>query len=168
MDDELIVAGYDGSPGARAAVVHALQDAARRVGRVRVVWAFRRPDYWTELYGLVLQVELPDVAYRLESRAHACVEEIVAADPRLAGVPVEVRAVCGPPGKVLVSEAESAAGLVLGHRGLSGVAGAVVGSVGLHCVLHAACPVTVVRGAPQPSPVGETASGPAVPASTTP
>jgi nucleotide-binding universal stress UspA family protein len=41
--------------------------------------------------------------------------------------------------------------LVLGHRGRGPVASAVLGSVGLHCILHATCPVTIVR----PSEVGD-------------
>ncbi len=150
MDDGVIVAGYDGSPGAHAAVVHALEDAARRGAGVRVVSAYRRPDYWVEVIGLALQVELPGIAYRLESRAHACVREVVAADPRLTGVPVEVRTVCAPPGRALVDASRSAGGLVVGHRGIGGVA-ALMESVALQCVLHATCPVTVVHAAPRPS-----------------
>lgn len=149
MDDVVIVAGYDGSPGGRAALVYALEDAARRGGRVRVVWAFPRPEYWAEAYGLSMQVELPDLVTRLEARAREAVDEIVEQDPRLADVPVEVRAVCGGPGRVLVDAATEATELVVGHRGLGGVASALVGSVGLHCVLHAACPVTVTRPVPQ-------------------
>jgi nucleotide-binding universal stress UspA family protein len=41
--------------------------------------------------------------------------------------------------------------LVLGHRGRGGFASAVLGSVGLHCVLHALCPVTIVRPEREPA-----------------
>lgn len=44
--------------------------------------------------------------------------------------------------------------LVLGHRGRGAVRSALLGSVGLHCVLHAPCPVTVVRSAAAREPVG--------------
>jgi nucleotide-binding universal stress UspA family protein len=44
---------------------------------------------------------------------------------------------------VLVEASEGADLLVLGDRGRS----ALLGSVGLHCVLHATCPVTIVRPA---------------------
>lgn len=151
MKDELIVAGYDGSPDARVAVVYAMEDAARRGGRVLVVRAFPRPEYWAEAYGLSVQVELPDITARLEARARDAVGEIVAENPGLAGVPVEVRAVCGGPARALVEASTDADGLVVGHRGLGGVTSALMGSVGLHCVLHAACPVTVTRPVPRPA-----------------
>jgi nucleotide-binding universal stress UspA family protein len=52
---------------------------------------------------------------------------------------------------VLVDQSRDADMLVVGHRGRGGLRSAVLGSVGLQCVLHAAVPVTVVR------PVQETA-----------
>ena len=34
--------------------------------------------------------------------------------------------------------------LIVGHRGRGSVRSVLLGSVGLHCVLHAECPVTIV------------------------
>jgi nucleotide-binding universal stress UspA family protein len=64
---------------------------------------------------------------------------------------VQLRVVSGNPGAVLVDEAADADLLVVGHRGRGGIASACLGSVGLHCVLHATCPVVVVRNAPVPA-----------------
>jgi len=52
---------------------------------------------------------------------------------------------------VLIEQSQGAELLVVGHRGLGGFRSAVLGSVGLHCVLHAACPVTVVRPQQEPA-----------------
>jgi nucleotide-binding universal stress UspA family protein len=50
----------------------------------------------------------------------------------------------GVPAAVLLEAAQDADHVVLGHRGRGWIASAVLGSVGLQCVLHATCPVTVV------------------------
>jgi nucleotide-binding universal stress UspA family protein len=68
-----------------------------------------------------------------------------------ARVDVRVRAVPGPPAAMLIEQSRGADLLVVGHRGRGGFASATLGSVSLQCVLHAACPVTVVRPSPQPA-----------------
>ena len=52
-------------------------------------------------------------------------------------MPTEVVAVPGPAAKALIEQAAGAEVLVVGHRGRGGFTSAVLGSVGLHCVLHA-------------------------------
>ena len=71
-------------------------------------------------------------------------------------MPVTVQAETGTPGHVLVDAAEGADVLVLGHRGRGAVRSALLGSVGLHCILHAACPVTIVRPTKIAEPVPAT------------
>jgi nucleotide-binding universal stress UspA family protein len=73
------------------------------------------------------------------------VEVIAEVGSAAEAVPVEVRAVPGNPAEVLLDQAAVADLLVVGHRGLGGVASACLGSVGLQCVLHAICPLTIVR-----------------------
>ncbi|MFD5565041.1 universal stress protein [Kitasatospora griseola] len=52
----------------------------------------------------------------------------------------------GPPAWVLLSAARERAGLLaVGHRGLGGFEGALLGSVGQYCVQHSPYPVVVVR-----------------------
>jgi hypothetical protein len=58
---------------------------------------------------------------------------------------VELHELEGHPAPVLIDQAKGADLLVVGHRGRGGFASALLGSVGLHCVLHGECPVTVVR-----------------------
>jgi nucleotide-binding universal stress UspA family protein len=82
----------------------------------------------------------------------------VTADPAaltpLETTPLETRVVQGNPAQVLVEEAVDADLLVVGHRGLGALASALIGSVGLHCVLHATCPVIVVRPVAEPVSAG--------------
>ncbi|WP_205326129.1 universal stress protein [Glycomyces sp. YM15] len=50
----------------------------------------------------------------------------------------------GHPATVLIERGEDADLLVLGNRGHGGFRGALLGSVGYHCIQHASCPVVVV------------------------
>ena len=79
--------------------------------------------------------------------ARETLDEVVNAHPELAAAEFNVEAIAGPPGPVLVEASEGADLLVLGHRDRGALSSALLGSVGLHCVLHATCPVTVVRPA---------------------
>ncbi|HEX6932201.1 MAG TPA: universal stress protein [Streptosporangiaceae bacterium] len=53
----------------------------------------------------------------------------------------------GSAGEVLLSAAQNADLLVVGHSGHGGFASALMGSVSIRCLHHASCPVVVVRGA---------------------
>jgi nucleotide-binding universal stress UspA family protein len=75
-------------------------------------------------------------------------------------VPVDVRVVPGSAGQVLLDQAADADLLVVWHRGRGGIASACLGSVGLQCVLHAACPVVVVRCAQASAARAEVAAVP--------
>jgi nucleotide-binding universal stress UspA family protein len=62
-----------------------------------------------------------------------------------AGRSVRLVAEGGVPGEVLVRSASGARLLVVGSLTSSRLQGMVLGSVALHCVVHAPCPVMVVR-----------------------
>jgi nucleotide-binding universal stress UspA family protein len=140
-----VVVGVDGSPSSSAAVEYALRDAARRSARLRVVAAAQLPEYWAVAYGLAAMPPPEDVVADYQRSAQQVVDDVVAASPQFAGVPVEVEARAGMPGRILVEAADGAEVLVLGHRGRGALSSAMLGSVGLYCVLHATCPVTIVR-----------------------
>ncbi|ULR55473.1 universal stress protein [Streptomyces deccanensis] len=61
------------------------------------------------------------------------------------GLEVVTEHVAGRPSEVLVDQARNAELLVLGSRGLSGIGGFMVGSVGLAVVAHAERPTVLVR-----------------------
>jgi nucleotide-binding universal stress UspA family protein len=52
----------------------------------------------------------------------------------------------GHPSQVLVEKSKTADLLVVGNRGHGAFTGMLVGSVSIHCVTNAVCPVVVVRG----------------------
>jgi nucleotide-binding universal stress UspA family protein len=152
-----VVVDVDGSPSARAALVMALTEAAGRGAVLDVVSAFPVNLVWTG--GVPLEV--PDVeAVRgdTERRAREIVEDVLrqeslTAVPGVAPVDVRVFAMEGRPVSVLLTTAEGADLLVVGSRGRGGMRSALLGSVALHCVSHAPCPVIVVHGgAPASSP----------------
>jgi nucleotide-binding universal stress UspA family protein len=61
-------------------------------------------------------------------------------------VQVEPRIAYGHPAQVLIEESQSASLIVVGHKGHGGFTGMLTGSISLHVVNHAVCPVVVVRG----------------------
>ena len=140
-----IVVGVDGSDCSRTALEFALEEAVRRQAALRVVSALPEAEYWATASGMspsLLEELSADVGKVTREMVEGVVRERGGA---VADVPVEVRALGGPPGQVLVDQSRDADLLVVGHRGRGGFRSAVLGSVGLQCVLHAAVPVTVVR-----------------------
>jgi nucleotide-binding universal stress UspA family protein len=77
-----------------------------------------------------------------KSKLKFLAEEVKKRHPELI---IETQVIEGDAAKVLEHEAKGADLLVVGNRGLGGVSGLVLGSVGMHCVSHAPCPVVVLR-----------------------
>jgi nucleotide-binding universal stress UspA family protein len=112
---------------------------------VEVVAARVPADSWTELYPLVVP---PDEEIRadLRSAAEAMVAAVLAERPAGPAAPaVRVEVVEGAPSVVLVEAARGADLLVVGSRGRGALRGILLGSVALHCAMHAPCPVMVVH-----------------------
>jgi nucleotide-binding universal stress UspA family protein len=146
-----VVVGVDGSPESRTALEYAWRDAARRGARLRVVAVVPMPDYWASSYGPIPLPTSQETIERVRDAARCWTDEVTGAGLGVAAeVSVEVTAVPGSAADVLVAESQEAEVLVLGHRGRGAVAGAVLGSVGMRCVLHATCPVTIVPPGPAP------------------
>ena len=144
---DMIVVGADGSPTAATAIEYALRDAARRGARARIIAAAELPQAWAGGYAMPVLPSPEEITEDLSGAVRRQLDEVLSAHPELVAVPVTVEAVIGAPGRVLVEAAAGADELVLGHRGRGALGSALLGSVGLHCVLHAPCPVTVVRPA---------------------
>jgi nucleotide-binding universal stress UspA family protein len=73
--------------------------------------------------------------------------EKMAADVQIGSPELEVTTLvsAGRPAEILVRESESAALLVVGSKGHGAFSEMLIGSVSMHCVHHARCPVVVVR-----------------------
>ncbi len=146
MHGGTVVVGVDGSPEASAALEYAFEEAALRGARLRVVAAAQPPEYWAMAYGLTAPPPIENIVDGVRDAVQQAVDEVVAARPaQAAAVPVTVDARAGAAADVLLDAAEGADVLVLGHRGRGALRSAVLGSVGLRCLLHAPCPVTIVR-----------------------
>ena len=129
----VIVVGVDGSEGATRALDWAAAEAARSGAELSVLgaWSFG---------GHLGAVPAPaDEARRVVQEAHARVAE------HFPGLPVRDVVDEGTPAYVLINAGRDADLLVVGSRGLGGFRGLLLGSVGQHCLTHAACSVVVVR-----------------------
>jgi nucleotide-binding universal stress UspA family protein len=138
-----VVVGIDYSTGARAALLFALHDAARRGVPVEAVVAYRPPDYWMDFYAVGTYTPAKVRAAALE-RGRSFVTGVLPDGPQ-PPPEVRVRAAMGIAADVLIVESHGADLLVVGSRGHGGFASMLLGSVSMQCALHASCPVTVVH-----------------------
>ncbi|TMR06842.1 universal stress protein [Actinomadura soli] len=138
---EQIIVGADGSGPSARAVAWAADEAARLGCELRIVhvvekWGFDVPLTAAPGEARSLSREGSETLAAAERIAHS----------RRPEVPVSVDLASGRTVRVLADRSERALELVVGHRGLGGFAGLLLGSVGLGAVRHTACPVVVVRG----------------------
>ena len=128
-----VLVGHDGSPSARVALLWALEYATATGARVRVLrgWSMATAPRPASMVGGYIPP--------IEDFESAVVEDLRAdIAPAVAGTSVEVEYVAhhGSIADELVRAAAPTDLIVVGSRG----------SVTEHCVEHAPCPVTVVRG----------------------
>jgi nucleotide-binding universal stress UspA family protein len=141
-----VVVGFDGSATARTAVQYGTQEALRRGCGVRIVHAFGWPVILPPFHAPYDQHDQGPRAAMLDLLARTA-HDVQADHPQLS---VTTRLIDGSPGAVLVGASREAQLLVLGHRGLGGFAGLLVGSVAAQAAEHSRCPVVVVRGESPP------------------
>jgi nucleotide-binding universal stress UspA family protein len=144
----IVLVGVDGSPQSGAALQYAVAEANRRGARLRVVSTYF-PEYSVHGRTQPLSASEPAIEVDVEAHIRQMVEEALAADA--AAPPVDIVIAAGPAAGVLIDMSGEVDVLVVGHRGRGGFASMLLGSVSLQCVLHAHCPVIVVR----PTKVGE-------------
>lgn len=132
-----VAAGIDGSPESLAAAHWAARDALRRGAALRLVHAWEwRPRPAPSVPMGVSQREWAEQTLTQASNS------VRAAHP---GLRIIEEPVSQSPVAALLAAAEQADLLVLGSRGLSGVAGFLVGSVSQRVVARSTSPVVLVR-----------------------
>ncbi|MEU0475050.1 universal stress protein [Streptomyces olivaceus] len=149
-----IVVGVDGSESSKTALQWAVDQARTTGAAVDVVLAWEDPVHW---HGLVppTDKETGEFEVRAREALNGTVDDVLGPGPeRPVAMRLEVTA--GHPAAVLLHAAVGADLLVVGNRGRGAFREALVGSVGMHCVQHAPCPVVVVRQAPASPAAGET------------
>ena len=137
--EKRIVVGVDGSESSKAALRWAIRQARLTGGSVDAVTAWRYPA----TYGLA---PVGDKGIDFEGHARkaltVALNEVSGLEP---DVPVRPVVTEGRAGEVLLRAAKGADLLVVGSRGYGEFASALLGSVSLYCVLHAHCPVLILR-----------------------
>ncbi|MEV0702795.1 universal stress protein [Saccharopolyspora sp. NPDC050389] len=137
-----VVVGVDGSPGSRAALRWAVRYAEQCGGEITALMAWSAPVF-------VEAMPMPPIVSDDESRARAEWELRKAVDETTALLATSARVrrevVRGHAARALLDRARGADLLVVGSRGHGGFGGVLLGSVSMHCVSHAHCPVVVVH-----------------------
>ncbi len=135
-----VVAGIDGSEHSRRAAHLAAEEARRRVAPLRLVTAL--PSHVHDVVTVGGEPDLPAV---LLGDAREVLRSLAADVSDAAGAgPVTWEVVEGRPVEVLRRESAEAQLVVLGSRGVGGVAGLLVGSTAGGVVAASACPVVVL------------------------
>jgi nucleotide-binding universal stress UspA family protein len=132
-----VVVGVDGSDSSRQALLWAVEEATRRRLRVELLCA------WDGDHGAE-SVARED--RRMEDECRSVVDTAAAhartASPRL---DVSTSTLHAQPASALIAASRHADTVVVGSRGIGGLAEALLGSTSMQLAAYASCPVVVVR-----------------------
>ncbi|MFI6928625.1 universal stress protein [Nonomuraea spiralis] len=140
----LIIVGVDGSEASTGGLRWAAQQAQLTGATLKVIRAWQFPHQ----YGF--PVDYGDVDFEEVARQETqqAIDQVIGSTPPFQLV---VETVHSPAAPALIDASHDADLLVVGSHGSGAFARMVLGSVSLHCVGHAACPVVVVRPQQPPS-----------------
>lgn len=141
-----IVVGVDGSESSKAALRWAIRQAKLTGVSVDAVTAWRYPAG----YGLAaLGEDAADFEDEAEKTLAGALADVSGLEPT---VSIRPQVTEGLAATVLLRAASGADLLVMGSRGRGGFASTLLGSVSLNCVLHAHCPVLILRNGSAETP----------------
>lgn len=142
-EDGPVIVGHDGSEAAEAVLLTAFDQAEARSCGLTVVRAFRPSTPAWPVDGRPPKVfNVATARTALTAELESAVAPLVEKYPT---VKVDVRVAAGDPAQLLVENSRKARLVVVGSRGHGGFAGLLLGSVGLHLLHHAQCPVLIAR-----------------------
>jgi nucleotide-binding universal stress UspA family protein len=142
---QVVVVGVDGSKESISALRWARRYAEATGATLRAVRAWHYPaGYGPAPVGKAPDLVSDEVKEQMKGELDTDIAQVFP-EPPPAGK-VEARPAYGHPAEVLIDESRQASLLVVGHRGRSAFASTLLGSVSIHCVIGALCPVVVVRG----------------------
>ncbi|WP_431676540.1 universal stress protein [Kitasatospora sp. KL5] len=143
-----VLVGVDGSEASLAAVTAAVREARLRGCGLRIVHAF----IWPLMHVSVGPPKVGPAEGGLQHQAEGILEDAQrrarTLDPEM---DVAGEIVTGEALGVLVGRARDACLVVVGSRGLGRFGALLIGSVAVHLAAHAACPVLITRGRPDPT-----------------
>jgi nucleotide-binding universal stress UspA family protein len=140
---ELVVVGVDGSAESVRALGWAARYATATGARVQALLAWHYPAAAGQA---PVGVAHDPVHKETEAQQLAILDEAIGkAYSGQPGQVAEARLGYGHPAQVLIDASREADLLVVGHRGHGAFTGMLLGSVSIHCVTGALCPVVVVR-----------------------
>ena len=141
---ELVVVGVDGSAESVAALRWAARYATATGARVSALLAWHYPG---AVGGPPTAMAPEPVHEQTEAHMHQTLDTAIAKayeGHETAGV--EKATAYGHPAQALIEASREADLLVVGRQGHGAFTGMLVGSVSIHCVTGAHCPVVVIRG----------------------
>ncbi|WP_406186403.1 universal stress protein [Streptomyces sp. NBC_01006] len=132
-----VTVGIDGSPESMAAARWGAREAALRRVSLRLVHAVDWP----------ISPAIPRLGHEAADRwaDEALTDALEDVRPRHPDVEITTRCLSGRPAAALAAEAIDAGLLVLGSRGIGGLVGFLIGSVGMSTVAATETPVALVR-----------------------
>ncbi|MFF9624642.1 universal stress protein [Streptomyces griseosporeus] len=141
--DRTVVAGLDGSPESRAAVEWAAREAELRGLPLKIV------HVWEPVPDPLAQAPLLGAETQAHWTERIPRESAEGLRLRHPGLEITAEHLSGRPAEVLPDATRDADLLVLGSRGLGGLGGFLVGSVGQSVIAHTEVPVVLVRAGEQ-------------------
>ena len=134
---ELVVVGVDGSAASVAALAWAARYASASGARVQALLAWHYPG--------PIEKTPDSIFEQTNAQMQTTLDEAVAKAIPGQTSGVETSIGYGHPAQVLIDASNEADLLVVGSHGHGAWTGMLVGSVSIHCVTGAHCPVVVVR-----------------------